>query len=206
MIVILDLEGSEAHRVQTALQDLHAQVNCTSSADAIENADKLVLPHCKSMRCMVTQLRDRGIVIPLLHAIDKGKTVLGISNGMHALLDVVYEEEQCTGLGIVNGAAALFDFGEHPVARHFAGPHTGWNQVRSTKECPLLADVPEGEYFYFDHTSHAVPMNPTAVMAHSNHGMDFTAVMAQDRVFGTQFLPERSGQAGAAVFANFLRL
>ena len=66
----------------------------------------------------------------------------------------------------------------------------------------------DGEYVYFVHSYHAVPDDPDAVVATSEHGTDFASVVANDRgnVFGTQFHPEKSGETGLRILRNFVDL
>ncbi len=206
MIAILDCQAHDADRVKNAFRDTGADAKVVIAVDAVERAAKIVLPDVSSYARAIAALRDRGLIGALLRAIDRGCPILGISRGLHMLLDVSYEAGQHTGLGIIHGKATRFDFGSHPAARHFTVPHTGWNEVQLTADCPLMAGVASGAYFYFDHAYHAEPLDDRTICATTNHGVDFTAVLRRDRVFGTQFLPERSDEPGRTVLANFARL
>ncbi|MFQ5428686.1 MAG: imidazole glycerol phosphate synthase subunit HisH [Phycisphaerae bacterium] len=203
MIAILDCEGAEAGGVKRALDGLQVDAIPADAADAIERASKIILPHSRSLSLTVAAMRDRQLVMPLLRAIDRGRPVLGISAGFHLLLDVSYEEGQHTGLGVVHGAAKRLDFGTHPAAKHFSIPHQGWNQVRWSVECPLTAGLRSGEYFYFDHSYFGEPLDERLVAASCTHGVEFSAIIWKDHIFGTQFLPERSDDAGRALLTNF---
>jgi len=204
MIAIIDCESGATEQVRGILTDLGADAQIVSAAEAIGRASKIVLPSTHSFPDMIRSIRDRGFVAPLLHAINEGRPVLGISHGMHLLMDVSYEDGQHTGLGAIHGKATHFDFGEHPAAKHFVVPHQGWNQVNWTDGCPLLAGLNSGEYFYFDHMNHAEPLDRQFITAECNHGIDFAAVLWNRNVFGTQFLPERSEDAGRKLLINFL--
>jgi len=206
MIAILDCQAHDPDRVADAFRDLGADAKVVSAGEAIERAARVVLPDVASYGRAVAELRDRGLIGALLRAIDRGCPILGISRGLHMLLDVSHEAGQHTGLGVIHGKATRLDFGSHPAARHFTLPHTGWNQVLLTTDCPLMAGVASGAYFYFDHAFHAEPLDDRAICATTNHGVDFSSVLCRDRVFGTQFLPERSDEAGRTVLANFARL
>ena len=206
MIAIVDCAATEPHGLRRVLQDLGADVNVTASVEALDRAQKLIIPTGKSFAGTVRILRDRQLVQPLLRAVRERRPILGISLGLHVLLDVSYEAGQHTGLGVVHGKVSEFDFGPHPAARHFTLPHQGWNQVHWMSDCPLMAGLQSGDHFYFDHSLHAEPLDHRAISAQSNHGIDFTAAIWQDHVYATQFLPERSEDAGKKLLANFLAL
>ena len=206
MIAILDCDCERTGGVRKALGGLGVDTVPAKTVDGIERASKLVIPDCRSFKQTAVWIRDRGLVGPLLRAIDRGCPILGISRGMHLLFDVSYEDGQHAGLGVIHGKVTHFDFGTHPAARHFTVPHQGWNQVQWTSDCPLLAGLKPGAYFYFDHTHHPEPLDVRMVPASCNHGIDFCAVAWKGRVFGTQFLPEKSEEAGRTLFGNFVRL
>lgn len=206
MIAVLHLDTAAPDGIKKVLDDLDADAQLVGSGEGLDRAAKIIIPSGDSFAGTVRNLRDRGLVGPLLRAVEEGRPVLAVSLGMHLLLDVSYEEGQHTGLGAVHGKVTRFDFGSHPAARHFVLPHQGWNQVVWSSDCPLMAGLQSGEYFYFDHSYHAEPLDEAAIAARCNHGIDFTAVIWQGRVFGTQFLPEGSHQAGAKLLANFVAL
>lgn len=206
MIALLDCDGSETLALRRELDRLDSGVRSVQSADELCRASKLIIPHTKSYRRTLANIRDRGLIAPLLAAIDAGCPVLAVSSGLHLLFDVMYDEAQHVGLGVVHGKVAQFDFGVHPAARHFGIPHQGWNQIVWNNDCPLLSGLKNGEYFYFDHACHAEPLDGRYIAARCNHGIDFAAVVRRGDIFGTQFLPERSDAAGQTVLANFLNL
>lgn len=206
MIAVLDCQAHEPHRIVDAFRGLGEDARLVNAVEAIERAARIVLPDVTSYSRAVAAIRDRGLIGALLRAIDRGCPILGIARGLHMLLDVSYEAGQHTGLGVIHGKATRFDFGTHPAARHFTLPHIGWNKVDLTTGCPLMAGVTSGAYFYFDHAYHAEPLDDRTTCATTNHGVDFSSVLRRDRVFGTQFLPERSDEVGRAVLANFARL
>ena len=85
-------------------------------------------------------------------------------------------------------------------------PHMGWNSVTFTRPCPLFTGVPEGASFYFVHSYHVVPRDEATVVAWSEHGQRFVAAVARNRMFATQFHPEKSQRIGLHVLQNFAKL
>ena len=205
MIAILDCKGCRGDGLKTILQELGESVALVNSAHDLVRASSIILPNTDSFGATMTDIRDRCLIGPLINAIERGCGILGISTGMHLLLDVSYEQGQHTGLGVIHGKAMHFDFGSHPAARHFETPHIGWNQVHWMSESPLVAGMHSGEYFYFDHSLHIEPLREQTIYATCNHGIDFSAIVSDRSVFGTQFLPEKSADAGRAVLSNFVR-
>lgn len=206
MIAILDEPSGGAQPVQRAFARLGLEAEPVSAISDLERAAKIVIPAGESFPKMIRWLRETRLVGPLLQAMDQGRPILGISQGMHLLFDVSHEDGQHTGLGLVHGKVIPIDLGRHPAAQHFVLPHRGWNEVRWVRDCPLSADVPTGEYFYFHHSAHAEPLDAAEIGGTCNHGIDFCALAWHDRVFGVQFLPEKSEAAGLKILANFAGL
>jgi glutamine amidotransferase len=103
-------------------------------------------------------------------------------------------------LGIFPGRVVKFT-GEQKV------PHMGWNQIQIKKDGnPLLKGLKDGEYLYFVHSYYVVPENPSIVAAQCSYGVDFTCMVWEKNVFGTQFHPEKSQTAGLKIYENFKNL
>ena len=124
---------------------------------------------------------------------------LGVCLGMQALFELS-EEGNIAGLGIFPGKVVRF---RRPP--EFKIPHMGWNTVRFTQpDSPLAAGLlTEGEAFYFVHSYHCVPADPSLVLAECDYGGVFTAAIARGRCFATQFHPEKSQAKGLRIYRNF---
>ena len=85
-------------------------------------------------------------------------------------------------------------------------PHIGWNRLREVADHPLLAGLADGEYAYFVHSFAPEGVDARLRLAVARHGRPFAAVAGDGRVFGTQFHPEKSGDAGLRLLGNFLEL
>lgn len=205
MLALFDLDGFESAGIEASLKKLGADVVSAASADALHRSDRIVLPHVGSDRRALASIRDGGLVEPLLTAIDAGCPVLAVSSGMHLLFDVIHAESQHSGLGVIHGRAAKFEFGDRPAARHFSPTHQGWNQVFWEDTFPLVHGLKSGDYFYFDHALFGQPLDRRMISATANHGLEFCAVVRRGEVFGTQFLPERSDATGRTVLENFVQ-
>lgn len=203
MIAVIDYETSSTQSLMKALGELGIDARLAAGIDDVQRAPKIILPAGDSYPKAARWLRDGGLVPPLLRAVDERRRVLGIGLGLHLLLDVSHEDGLHTGLGLLHGKAARLDPGDHPAARRFVLPHVGWNQVNWSSDCPLLAGIQSGEYFFFNHSYHAEPLDVRCAAGRCNHGVEFVAVLWSDCVMGVQFLPEKSGAVGRQVLRNF---
>jgi glutamine amidotransferase len=129
--------------------------------------------------------------------VEAGRPLLGICIGMQLLFDESEEHGVFPGLGFLPGRVRRFD-GELPV------PHMGWNRLEPRRPHPLLEGVPPGAHVYFVH-SYYCDAGPEVVIASSDYGQDFAAIVGKERVLGVQFHPEKSQEVGLRMVANFVR-
>lgn len=173
-------------------------VRTPADVDAAQ-ADGLVLPGVGALADCVTSLRASGLADTVRSWIAADRPFLGVCLGMQALFDSS-EEGNTAGLGIFPGRVVRF---QRPP--EFKIPHMGWNTVRFTQsDSPLQAGLQaEGEWFYFVHSFHCVPEDPTLMLAECDYGGRFTAAIARGRCFATQFHPEKSQAKGLQIYRNF---
>jgi glutamine amidotransferase len=126
------------------------------------------------------------------------KPLLGICLGMQLLFESSAEGDGTPGLGLVPGRLFKFNSSVEKV------PHMGWNTCRLRQAHPILSGINEQSYFYFVHSYYAQVNDFTA--ASCNYITDFTAITARKNVIGTQFHPEKSGEAGRKLLENFLEI
>jgi glutamine amidotransferase len=127
----------------------------------------------------------------------RGRALFGICLGLQWLFESSDEAPAARGLGLLPGRSIR-------LPDIVKVPHVGWNTLdRTGRPSRLLEGLPPDAFVYFTH-SYAVPVVPDAV-ATTTHGMPFTAVVESGCVFGTQFHPEKSGEIGLRMFANFVR-
>lgn len=196
-VTLVDYGAGNVPSVKRALERLGAEVELAETAEAIRAAKALVLPGVGHCTALTRALDSKGLREPLTSAIAAGVPFLGICLGLQALYEKSEEAPEETGLGVLAGSVKRL-----PEAVKL--PHMGWNQVRATKECSLLAGIPSEAYFYFAH-SYAVPAGGADEAAICEHGARFVAVAERGNLFAVQFHPEKSGEAGAKLLGNFLR-
>jgi imidazole glycerol-phosphate synthase subunit HisH len=190
--------------VQTAAQGSGFEVEVTSSPQAVRSAQRVVLPGQGAMPDCMRELRDSGLQEAVLQAAAT-KPLFGVCVGMQMLLDHSAEGDT-PGLGLIPGEVVKFDLAGAlaPDASRFKVPQMGWNQVLQMTPHPLWAGIPDASYFYFVHSFYARPSDARHSTGQADYGGYFTAAIARDNIFATQFHPEKSAAHGLALYRNFL--
>jgi glutamine amidotransferase len=177
----------------------HAGAETILSGDpaVLRAADALILPGDGAFAATMEEVTRRGLVPVLRETVAAGKPLLGICIGMQLLFEESEEHGRHEGLGLLPGRVRRFDDGL-PV------PHMGWNRLRARRPHPLLDGVADGAYVYFVH-SYFCDAPDEVVIATSDYGRDFPAVVGRGNVLGVQFHPEKSQAVGLRMVANFVR-
>ena len=197
-ITLIDYGAGNVTSVERALQRLGAASQRSDSPKCIAKAEALLLPGVGHYAALIRALDERTLRAPLLDAIQRGVPFLGVCLGLQALYETSEEAPELTGLKLFPGSVRSL-----PTTVKL--PHMGWNQLKRAKPSRLLEGISADAYFYFAHSFAATNANGEAV-ALCNHGADFAAVVEQKNIFGVQFHPEKSGEAGARLLQNFLAI
>ncbi len=209
-VTIVDYGVGNLFSVRGALEYCDAQPQFSSSPQAIENADRLLLPGVGAFADSMADMRDCNLVEPVLRFAETGRPLLGICLGMQMLMEESEEFGRHEGLGVVKGRVVPIPPNGADGKPHRI-PHVGWNELRSsspgTWDGTLLKDLQEGDSVYFVHSFMAVPEVPGHRVADCHyHGQKICAVLQRDNVFGCQFHPEKSGEVGIQILRNFIAL
>jgi glutamine amidotransferase len=196
---------SVSQAVLHAAQDSGFQALITSRAEEVRAAERVVLPGQGAMPDCMRELRDSGLLPAVLEAA-ASKPLFGVCVGMQMLLDRS-EEGPSAGLGLIPGEVRRFQLDGRLQAdgSRFKVPQMGWNSVWQTRPHPMWDGIADGAWFYFVHSFYARPSDERHSVGEADYGGRFTAVLARDNIFATQFHPEKSADAGLALYRNFLR-
>jgi glutamine amidotransferase len=195
---------SVSQAVQHAAQGTGFEVIVTARPEEVRAAERIVLPGQGAMPDCMRELRESGLLEPVLEAA-AGKPMFGVCVGMQMLLDHS-DEGPTDGLGLIHGDVTRFELAGRlqPDGSRFKVPQMGWNQVMQAQPHALWADVPDASYFYFVHSFYARPSDARHSVGEADYGGRFTAAVARDNIFATQFHPEKSAEHGLTLYRNFL--
>jgi imidazole glycerol-phosphate synthase subunit HisH len=198
-VVVLDYGSGNLRSAQRALQRVGASVEVTSDAAAAAAADGLVVPGVGAFEACMTGLRKIVGEQIIAERVAAGRPVLGVCVGMQILfargVEFGVESEGC---GQWPGAVTRLDA---PVI-----PHMGWNVVQAADGSALFKGLDAGARFYFVHSYAAQRWegSPDALLTIATHQVPFLAAVEDGPLSATQFHPEKSGDAGAAILSNWV--
>lgn len=197
-VVVVDSGVGNIPNAVRGLERAGATVTLTREPDVVAAAGRLVLPGVGAFPAAMALLEERGLVEALRSAVRGGASLLGICLG-HQLLFVSSDEFGTTrGLGLLPGRVRRLPSG-------IRTPHMGWTRVRARRDDPLMDGLGEDPWMYFVHSFAAEPADDSDSLAEvSLDGHRVCAAVRRGRVCGVQFHPEKSGEAGSRLLANFL--
>ena len=196
---------SVAQAVMHVAEGSGFHVLVTARPQDVRAADRVVLPGQGAMPDCMRELRDSGLQETVLEAA-ASKPLFGVCVGMQMLLDRS-QEGPTDGLGLIHGEVRKFELAGRlqPDGSRYKVPQMGWNQVWQTQPHALWQGVPDGSYFYFVHSYYVRPSDARHSVGEADYGTRFTAAIARDNIFATQFHPEKSADQGLALYRNFLQ-
>jgi imidazole glycerol-phosphate synthase subunit HisH len=202
-VVVLDYGSGNLRSAQRALERVGAHVEVTADADAVLDCDGLAVPGVGAFAACMAGLRAVGGDKLIAQRLERDRPVLGICVGMQVLFTAGVEHGTWTeGCGAWPGTVERLDAG--------VLPHMGWNTVTAPPGSVLFAGISPGTRFYFVHSyalreaSAGDLVAAGARLSWTEHGERFAAAAEQGVLCATQFHPEKSGDAGATLLANWL--
>ena len=203
MIAIVDYGVGNLFSLASSLKSLGIETEVTRDADRLRAASHIILPGVGAFGDAMQKLTDTGLV-PVIKAEAAQKPLLGICLGMQLLFEESYEYGRHAGLGLVPGKVC-------PLADDLADPalkvpHIGWNAmdiVPGREDDPLFRYVKNGEYVYYVHSFYAKNCAASTLGTSQYGNVSVTGVVRRGNVYGTQFHPEKSGDAGLRLLRAF---
>ncbi len=200
-IVMIDMDMGNLGSVQEAFSRVGAQVHTTTDANDIKNASAVIIPGVGAFGDGMENLSDNGMIEPLLAHASAGKPLIGICVGMQLLADAGEEYGLHKGLSLVRGTVRRL----RPADPKNRVPNMGWSDVTIIRRETLFAKIFATRAFYFAHSFYLDCEDPSDVVAKIEYGGQAVPVAVErGNIFGVQFHPEKSQDAGLDVLESYV--
>ncbi len=199
-VLVVNLGIGNLTSVRRSLEECGATVVVSADPGAAAAAARIVIPGVGAFGEAMRRLQETGWEETLKAAADRQVPLLGICLGMQLLADEGHESGRVQGLGLIPGRIERMS-PESPSERI---PHVGWNEVYPMPGAALFGDIGPGADFYFAHSYHLVPGDPSTILATTPYCGGIVAAVRRGSVMGVQFHPEKSSRAGFKLIRNFL--
>lgn len=202
MIRIIDYGVGNLFSLRSSLRAIGIDADYTGSPAEIRKADKLILPGVGAFRDAREALRSTGLDRVVQEEAGKGKPLMGICLGMQMLFDRSYEYGEYEGLELIPGEIVPM---EGRIPKNLPIPHIGWNELMLKQPSPLMKNTANGDYVYFVHSYYAETPAEYVIVT-TDYGVEMTAAVQKDNVYGCQFHPEKSSEVGLSILKAFCEL
>jgi len=207
-VAVIDYGMGNLHSVAKALEKVSEgeRILVSGDPDTVRKADRVVLPGVGAIRDCMAEIKRLGFD-EVVRELAENKPLLGVCVGMQALMEFSVENGGTPCLGILPGRVEYFgtELKDAHSGERLKVPHMGWNQVHQVMAHPMWQGIPQDSRFYFVHSYYVQPAGPEIIAASCEYGVSFTAAVARENIFATQFHPEKSQHEGLHLYANFLR-
>lgn len=209
-LLIIDTGAANIHSVAKAVRVAGAEPRISREPQQLLDAHAAILPGVGANDAVMRSLNAQpGLTDAIRAFASRGRPILCVCIGMQVLMDRS-DEGSLPGLGIIPGTVKRLEprpetDGGAPIKI----PHMGWNSIAfrhaPTQRHPMFRHVDDGAHFYFVHSYHCVPDDPSDIAATTDYGAQVCAAIVRDNIVGTQFHPEKSGRAGVDLYARFIQ-
>jgi imidazole glycerol phosphate synthase glutamine amidotransferase subunit len=199
-IAVVDYGAGNLVSIEQGLTASGAEVVVARDPDALAGADALVVPGVGAAAPAMDRLRDAGFIDPIVDWITADRPFLGVCLGLQLLFEES-DEDGAETFGVLPGRTRRLE--DAPTL-----PHIGWNQVVRRRDHPLFDGIADGADFYFVHSYAGAPADTVddVILGETEHGARFVSAVDRGNLLGVQFHPERSGDDGLRLLANFVSL
>jgi glutamine amidotransferase len=199
MIAVVDYGAGNLRSVTNALVKLGYQPKVTSEPDVVLEATAVIFPGVGAAADAVDNLRRSGMDEAIKEVIRNGKPFFAVCVGMQVLLSATEEGGWNECLGIIPGNVKR-------LPSSLKVPHIGWNQVKQMNGHLIFKGIADETNFYFVHSYYAEPEDKAVVAGTTEYGINICSILIKDSIIATQFHPEKSGEPGLRMYANFLQM
>lgn len=200
MTAIVDYGVGNLFSLQSSLRFLGLETEVTGQAERLRAADRIILPGVGAFGDARAKLDETGLAPVLLEEAER-KPLLGICLGMQLLFDRGFEYGEHPGLGLIPGEVA--PLAEDLEDKTLKIPHMGWNSLEIVRDDPLFRYFQPGEYVYYVHSFYARRCRENTLGVSRYGSLAVTGAVRRGNVWGLQFHPEKSGDAGLRLLRAF---
>ena len=202
MLAIVDYGVGNLYSLASSLGVLGVEYEVASEPARLREASHIILPGVGAFADAAEKLRQSGMWTAVLEEARRGKPLLGICLGMQMLFDKSYEYGEHAGLGLIPGEVCpLID----DIAPGLKVPHIGWNRLDVRRDDPLFRYFENGRHVYYVHSFYARHCEADT-LATSDYSIPVTGAVRRGSVYGVQFHPEKSGDAGLGLLRAFAEM
>lgn len=207
-VVIIDYHLSNLFSVKNACEHLGMEVDITSSAKKLLEADGAILPGVGAFGDAMKNLRKCGLVSAINKFVKCGRPFMGVCLGAQLLFSESEEFGKHKGLGFIEGKVKKFPniIKGHPILI----PQIGWNRIYLPQDSEnawsktYLKDMSNGQFMYFVHSFYMDPKDPNSILAKTNYeGFEYVSAILKNNIFAVQFHPEKSSDKGLEIYRRF---
>ncbi len=199
-ILIIDYGMGNLRSVQKSLERVGCYTMISSKPEDINSADKLIFPGVGHFKKGIENLIDLKLIDSLSEAVLVNKRpILGICLGMQ-LMTSFSEEGNCNGLNWIEAQTLKFNFPN----LNLKIPHMGWNNLSFVKKNDIIDGITKDDFYYFVHSYNIQCKNDSDVVAKTHYVIDFVSIFNKGNIYGCQFHPEKSHDAGIKILKNFI--
>jgi len=198
MIAVIDYGAGNLRSVLNAISRLGYQAKITNTASELASAQVVILPGVGAAADSMGKMKKLKLIDPIRRFIADDRPFLGVCIGMQLLFTGTEEGGWHECLNVIPGVVRRLPSG-------LKIPHMGWNQLKQRASHPIFSGIPDEADFYFTHSFYAEPDDDSVVAGTTSYGLPMCSMIIKDSLIATQFHPEKSGEYGLRMYANFLK-
>ena len=199
IVAIIDYGAGNLRSVFNAIKKVGYRATVTSTPREVVDASVVILPGVGAAADTMNCLEELGMVNAIRQLIQQRRPLFAVCVGLQILLSGTEEGGWHDCLGAIPGSVRRLPPG-------LKIPHIGWNQVKQRLTHPIFEGIPDEANFYFVHSFHAEPEDSSVVAGTTSYGVSICSMVIKDNLVATQFHPEKSGEHGLRMYANFLKM
>ena len=203
-IVVVDYGMGNIHSIVKKIKHLGGDVFVSSNSDEILKSDKIILSGVGHFKQAMNNLRKSKLIDTLNQAaLVQKKPILGICLGMQLMGIKSEEGGDIEGLSWINANVKRIKVSD---TIKYKVPHMGWNEINIRKESPLMNGVGAKSEFYFSHSYYMDVHEPDLILNETEYFSRFVSAIESQNIFGVQYHPEKSHEAGDIILSNYVNM